>query len=78
MNIYKFLLQGNRAATIVQLPANDLIDAYRAIAFWIDAKPSVHDGINYISLELTTIGRPLIVITVEELKELYLKTILKF
>lgn len=69
MNHYTFILENATSATIVRVPAEDLLRAYLAVTAWINAKPCQIENINYTSMRMVQAGKPLIDISQEELKK---------
>lgn len=70
MNHYTFILENETSATIVRVPAEDLLCAYVAVTVWMNTKPCRIESINYTSIRAVQSGKPLIDIPAEELRKL--------
>lgn len=60
MPVFKFLLQGEISATIVELQASDRIKAYVRILIWMNSQPKDLEELKYTCSKLTETGKTLI------------------
>lgn len=73
MEHYKFILRSGDAATIVRLTASGVIHACLCVTHWVNSRPGLLEGINYISVEHTKTGKALIHIPPEDIEKLRVK-----